>query len=58
MKKNPSMWLNVFRLGKPHLVDSVYMDFQKAFNKTPCQRLLGKLGSHDIRKVLAWITDW
>ncbi|CAM5105426.1 unnamed protein product [Natator depressus] len=38
-------------------VDRVYLDFQKAFDKVPHQRL--KLSSHGKRrKVLSWISNW
>ncbi|CAM5114322.1 unnamed protein product [Eretmochelys imbricata] len=40
-------------------VDIVYLDFQKAFDKVPHQRLLCKLSSHVIRgKILSWIENW
>ncbi|CAM4653796.1 unnamed protein product [Lepidochelys kempii] len=40
-------------------VDIVYLDFQKAFNKVPHQRLLHKLSCHGIRgKILSWIENW
>ncbi|CAM5088479.1 unnamed protein product [Eretmochelys imbricata] len=40
-------------------VDIVYLDFQKAFNKVPHQRLLRKLSCHGIRgKILSWIENW
>ncbi|CAM5148917.1 unnamed protein product [Eretmochelys imbricata] len=40
-------------------VDIVYLDFQKAFDKVPHQRLLCKLGCHRIRrKILSWIENW
>ncbi|CAM5138679.1 unnamed protein product [Natator depressus] len=40
-------------------VDIVYLDFQKAFDKIPHQRLLCKLSCHGIRrKVLSWIENW
>uniref|UniRef100_K7F0M2 Reverse transcriptase domain-containing protein n=1 Tax=Pelodiscus sinensis TaxID=13735 RepID=K7F0M2_PELSI len=40
-------------------VDIVYLDFQKAFDKVPHQRLLCKLHGHGIRgKVLSWIENW
>ena len=41
------------------LVDLVYFDFQKAFDKDPHQRLLNKLSSRGIRgEVLLWISSW
>ena len=39
--------------GSP--VDVVYLDFQKAFDKVPHQRLLLKLKAHD---VINWIEKW
>ena len=40
--------------GSP--VDVVYLDFQKAFDKVPHQRLLRKLKAHDIgNDVINWI---
>ena len=44
--------------GSP--VDVVYLDFQKAFDKVPHQRLLLKLKAHDIisNDVINWIEKW
>ena len=43
--------------GKP--VDVVYLDFQKAFDKVPHQRLLHKIKMHSVTgNVFAWIEDW
>ena len=40
-------------------VDVVYLDFQKAFNKVPHQRLLLKLKAHGIgNDVINWIEKW
>ena len=40
-------------------VDVIFVDFAKAFNKVPHQRLLSKLKSHGISgKVLNWIKNW
>ena len=40
-------------------VDVVYLDFQKAFDKMPQQRLLHKIKVHGVTgNVLAWIEDW
>jgi len=40
-------------------VDVVYLDFAKAFDKAPHQRLLSKLRAHGIRgNVLCWIENW
>ena len=43
--------------GSP--VDVVYLDFQKAFNKVPHQRLILKLKAHGIgNDVINWIEKW
>ena len=43
--------------GSP--VDVVYLDFQKAFDKAPHQRLLLKLKAHGIgNDVINWIEKW
>ncbi|CAM5105037.1 unnamed protein product [Natator depressus] len=40
-------------------VDIVCLDFQKAFDKVPHQKVLRKLSSHGIRgKILSWIENW
>ena len=39
-------------------VDVVYLDFQKAFDKVPHQRLLLKLKAHDGNDVINWIENW
>ena len=42
-----------------HSVDIIYLDFAKAFDKVPHQRLLLKLQSHGVTgKLLAWISAW
>ncbi len=39
--------------------DIVYLDFAKAFDKVPKERLLKKVRAHGIRgRVLAWINSW
>ena len=39
-------------------VDAVYLDFQKAFDTVPNQRLLNKLHSYGIRgKILNWVGE-
>ncbi|CAM4721027.1 unnamed protein product [Lepidochelys kempii] len=46
-------------MDKGDPVDIVYLDFQKAFDKVPHQRLLSKVSCHGItRKVLLWIGNW
>ena len=43
--------------GKP--VDVIYLDFQKAFDKVPHERLLNKLKAHGISgRILKWIGEW
>lgn len=40
-------------------VDVVYLDFQKAFDKVPHERLISKLKSHSISgKIQGWISKW
>ena len=40
-------------------VDVVYLDFQKAFDKVPHQRLLLKLKAHGIcNDVINWVEKW
>ena len=40
-------------------VDVVYLDFQKAFDKVPHQRLILKLKAHGIgNDVINWIEKW
>ena len=39
--------------------DIIYLDFSKAFNKVPHDRLLSKVRAHGIDgKVLRWIRSW
>ena len=46
-------------VDKGHAVDIVYLDFSKAFDKVPHQRLLLKCQGLGIRgNLLAWIADW
>ena len=43
--------------GSP--VDVIYLDFQKAFDKVPNQRLLMKLKSHGMgNSIINWIEQW
>ena len=40
-------------------VDVTYLDFQKAFDKVPHQRLILKLKSHGMRNsIIKWIEQW
>ena len=42
--------------GSP--VDVIYLDFQKAFDKVPHQRLTPKLKSHGMgNRIEQWLTD-
>jgi ribonucleases P/MRP protein subunit RPP40 len=42
-----------------HGVDLVFLDFAKAFDKVPRQRLIAKLRARGVRgKVLNWIAEW
>ena len=42
-----------------HNVDVVYLDFAKAFDKVPHQRLLQKLEMHGLSgKIVSWIESW
>ena len=43
--------------GSP--VDAIYLDFQKAFDKVPHQRLILKLKSHGMgNSIINWIEQW
>ncbi|CAM5109917.1 unnamed protein product [Eretmochelys imbricata] len=64
MRKTPSHRLQFFEGVNKHVdkgdpVAIVYLDFQKAFDKVPHQRLLSKVSCPGIRvKVLSWIGNW
>ncbi|CAM5086896.1 unnamed protein product [Natator depressus] len=46
-------------VDKGDSLDTVYLDFQKAFDNVPHQRLLRKLSCHGVRgKILSWIETW
>ena len=46
-------------MDEGHSADVVYLDFAKAFDKVPHQRLLSKLEAAGITgNVLGWIQDW
>jgi ribonuclease P/MRP protein subunit RPP40 len=50
-------WSSLLDQGYP--VDSIYLDFRKAFDTVPHQRLLKKLESYGIcGKLLKWITQF
>ena len=43
--------------GSP--IDVIYLDFQKAFDKVPHQRLILKLKSHGMgNRIINWIEQW
>ena len=43
--------------GSP--VDVIYLDFQKAFDKVPHQRLIRKLKSHGMgNSIINWVEQW
>jgi len=42
-----------------HCIDMIYLDFAKAFDKVPTQRLLAKMKSNGIKgKTLQWVHSW
>ena len=46
-------------VGEGSPVDVIYLDFQKAFDKVPHQRLLLKLKSHGMgNSIINWIEQW
>ena len=46
-------------LDEGNNVDLVYLDFSKASDKVPFERLFKKLESHGIGgKILSWVKDW
>ena len=46
-------------LDSGYPVDVMYLDFQKAFDKVPHQRLLMKLAAHGLGgDILQWIANW
>ena len=53
LEKNTEMFDN----NKP--LDIIYLDFAKAFDKVPKQRLIKKLEAHGVKgNVLKWIHNW
>ena len=51
------IWVNIFDKGVPW--DAIYMDFAKAFDRVPHNRLLSKARSLGIRgNLLKWIADF
>ena len=52
-----NIWSEALAHGLP--VDIIYLDFEKAFDKVPHQRLLDQLHNHGIRGgLLGWITNF
>ena len=50
-------WADILEESKP--IDVIYLDYRKAFDSVPYQRLLVKLHAHGIRgKVLQWIRNF
>ena len=50
-------WTDILDKGKS--LDVVYLDYKKAFDSVPYERLLTKLYAYGIRgKVLAWIRNF
>lgn len=46
-------------MDKEGWIDTVYLDFPKAFDKVPHPRFFEELNCHEIgRKVLTWINTW
>jgi len=40
-------------------VDAIYLDFKKAFDKVPHDRLMSKVGGYGVDgKVYNWINNW
>ena len=51
--------MNYVDEGYPLDVDVVYLDFEKAFDKIPCRKLMLKFRAMGISaKVSDWIKDW
>ena len=47
------------KIDRGESVDVVYLDFQKAFDKVPHRRLVGKIRANGIGgRVLTWIENW
>ena len=48
-----------YHVDNGHPIDVIYLDFQKAFDSVPHQRLLQKVSSFGIHgKILMWIKDF
>ena len=51
--------IDTYDTGNNKAVDLIYLDFQKAFDKVPHERLLVKVMAHGIQGSAAqWIRNW
>ena len=51
--------IDTYDTGNNKAVDLIYLDFQKAFDKVPHERLLAKVMAHGIQGSAArWIRNW
>ena len=51
------LWSEILYSGAP--IDAIYLDFRKAFDTVPHQRLLRKLESYGINgRILGWVRDF
>ena len=51
--------IDTYDTGNNKAVDLIYLDFQKAFDKVPHERLLVKVKTHGIQGNAAqWIRNW
>ena len=53
------LWGSFVGRADMYMIDIIYLDFQKAFDKVPHQRLLLKLKAHGIGdSIIDWIEQW
>ena len=54
------LFIGIFEaVGNDATYDIIYLDFSKAFDKVPRDRLVRKVRAHGINgKVLSWIRSW
>ena len=51
--------IDTYDMGNNKAVDLIYLDFQKAFDKVPHERLLVKVMAHGIQgSATQWIRNW
>ena len=51
--------MDTYEMDNNKAVDLVYLDFQKAFDKVPHERLMLKVNAHGIHGDAArWIRNW